>query len=77
MKEDRYSIYIINGDVFAWAEDPYTPSLMFRELSWEKAVELAHLSFAEGYEVVFWKSEKGDIAVPGANNAKKESGGEV
>ena len=77
MTDDRYSIYVINGDVFEWADDPYTPSLMFRELTWEKAVELAHLSFEEGYEVVIWRSDRGNLAIPGADDAEKKGSGEM
>lgn len=71
MDDNLYSLYIINGDVFDWADDPYTPSLMFRGLSWEKAVELAHLSFAEGYEVVIWRADKGDMT-GGAEECRDE-----
>ena len=58
MSDNRYSLYIINGDVFSWADDPYIPALMYRDLSWDKACELVQLSFCEGYECVIWQDGK-------------------
>ena len=69
MSEKKYSLYIINGDVFSWADDPYIPALMYRDLSWDKACELVQLSFHEGYECVLWQQNAGEAG--GTDDGKK------
>ena len=68
---NRYALCIIDGDVFSLADDPYISSLMYRDLSWDKACELVQLSFCEGYECVIW--QQNDESSVGADDAKKES----
>lgn len=36
-----------------------TPSLRYDNLSWNEAVDLARLSFAQGFEIVIWNLDDG------------------
>ena len=76
MNEPLYTVRPIDGDVFDFVEDMTTESLKYEGLKWSEAVELCRLSFMQGFRCVIWQTESGEDA-GGADNAKKESGGEV
>ena len=60
MKDELYSLFIIDGDPVAWADDPTCPYLKYQAISWEKAVELCRLSFDEGYTAIIWRLDSGE-----------------
>lgn len=49
-----FTVIAVNGS-FLDAVDPGTDSLRFDNLTWEEAIELARLSFEQGYEIVVWR----------------------
>lgn len=53
----RFTVIPIDGgpeDI----DDIITPSIRYDGLSWAESVELARLSFLQGYTVVIWKEDK-------------------
>lgn len=52
--DDRFDLLVLDGDV-SDVNDPTTSALRYNNLSWEQSVQLAGLSFREGYVVVIWK----------------------
>lgn len=53
-----FTAMVINGQ-FIDAAEPGTDLLRFDGLIWEEAVELARLSFLQGYQVVLWMMDGG------------------
>lgn len=53
----RFTVLAVDG-TFLDAADPGTDALRFDGLTWEEAVELARLSFDQGYQIVVWRAEK-------------------
>lgn len=58
-ENERFTLIAVDGEA-ADLGDFSTPSLRYDNLSWEDSVTLARLSFAQGFEVVLWKIEKGN-----------------
>ncbi len=54
MDEQRFTVIPIDGNACEMA-DPFTPSLCYAGLTWDESVELARLSFEQGFQVVIWK----------------------
>lgn len=54
-----FTVIAVNGS-FLDAVDPGTDSLRFDNLTWEEAIELARLSFEQGYEIVVWRMPEAD-----------------
>jgi len=52
----QYRVLVFQGDIDAII-DPYSPALSFKGITWEEAVELCRLSFAQGYGAVIWRHE--------------------
>ena len=53
----RFTVLAVDG-AFLDAADPGTDALRFDGLTWEEAVELARLSFDQGYQIVVWQAEE-------------------
>ena len=53
----QYRVLVFQGDIDA-ITDPYSPALSFNGITWEEAVELCRLSFAQGYGAVIWRHEE-------------------
>ena len=53
----RFTVLAVDG-AFLDAADPGTDALRFYGLTWEEAVELARLSFDQGYQIVVWRAEE-------------------
>lgn len=51
----RFTVLAVDG-AFLDAADPGTDALRFDGLTWEEAVELARLSFDQGYQIVIWRA---------------------
>lgn len=56
-----FSVIVIDGD-FADASDYLsgTSSIRYNGLSWADSVELARMSFTQGFEIVIWKQDESD-----------------
>lgn len=52
-----FTVIAVDGS-FLNAADPGTDSLRFDGLTWDEAVEMARLSFGQGYQIVVWRSEE-------------------
>lgn len=53
----RFTVIPIDGgpeDI----DDICTPSLRYDGLSWDESVELARLSFAQGYTIIIWREDE-------------------
>ena len=57
-KEKRFVVIPVDGEPGSLA-DPCTQSLRYNGLTWEESVELARLSFLQGYAVIVWQVEGG------------------
>lgn len=53
----HFTIIAVDGS-FLDAADTGTDSLRFDGLTWTEAVELARLSFNQGFQVVLWRAEE-------------------
>lgn len=55
MKSDeRFTLIVVDGEA-ADIGDFYTPSIRYDGLTWDESVQLARLSFTQGFEIVIWK----------------------
>lgn len=73
MFEDQlFTVISVNGS-FLDAADPGTDSLRFDNLTWEEAVELAKLSFSQGFELVLWRMPEADEDEQTENAIPEES----
>lgn len=53
----RFTVIPIDGgpeDI----DDIWVPSIRYDHLTWDESVELARLSFGQGYTVVIWSEDK-------------------
>ena len=71
MQDERFSLFIVDGDPVEWADDPTVPYLKYQGLTWEKAVELCRLSFDEGYTAIIWRIDSGEAA-GGADSGEEQ-----
>ena len=68
-ENQSFTVIAVNG-CFLDCADPSTDSLRFDWLTWNEAVELARLSFLQGFEIVIWrmpeedKNEQTEDAIP-------------
>lgn len=71
-----FTVIVVDGD-FAEATDYLsgTSSIRYDGLSWADSVELARLSFMQGFEIVIWKQGESDgMEGGGGECGEKESG---
>ncbi len=54
MDQERFTVIVVDGEA-ADIGDFDTPSIRYDDLSWEESVQLARLSFNQGFEIVVWK----------------------
>lgn len=54
MDGEKFTVIVVDGEA-ADMGDFATPSIRYDGLTWEQSVELAKLSFAQGFEIVLWK----------------------
>ena len=54
--DGQFCVIVVSGNA-ADLCDLSTESLRFDALSWEESVELARLSFLQGYEIIVWKQD--------------------
>ena len=54
MDQERFTVSVVDGEA-ADIGDFDTPSIRYDDLSWEESVQLARLSFNQGFEIVVWK----------------------
>lgn len=54
MDQERFTVIVVDGET-ADIGDFDTPSIRYDDLSWEESVQLARLSFNQGFEIVVWK----------------------
>lgn len=54
--EGLFTVIPVDGDATNLS-DHDTLCLLYKNLSWQEAVELCRLSFAQGYECIIWKCE--------------------
>ena len=54
MDQERFTVFVVDGEA-ADIGDFDTPSIRYDDLSWEESVQLARLSFNQGFEIVVWK----------------------
>lgn len=52
----QYTVIVVDGEV-SDMNDPFTNTVRYDGLTWEESVELARLSFAQGFEIVVWKMD--------------------
>lgn len=57
-KEMRFTLIAVDGEP-GDLSDSCTQSLRYDDLSWDESVELARLSFMQGYAVIVWQVEGG------------------
>ena len=50
----QFCVIVVDGE-FVDFGDPEVQTLRYEPLSWTEAVELARLSFMQGYQCVFWR----------------------
>lgn len=52
--DDRFTVIVVDGEVAdLWNFD--TNSIRYDNLTWDESVQLARLSFTQGFEIVIWK----------------------
>lgn len=74
MKEEQYSVTIVDGDWTQWKDDLLgVQSLKYEGITWSDAVSLARLSFKEKYTVVIWRVDDAGEE----EHAETQSGGAV
>ena len=54
MDQERFTVIVVDGEA-ADIGDFDTPSIRYDDLSWEESVQLARLSFNQGFEIVVCK----------------------
>ena len=52
--DDRFTVIVVDGEAVDLGNFD-TPSVRYDNLSWNESVELARLSFKQGFEIVVWK----------------------
>lgn len=52
--DGRFTVIVVDGDAGDLG-DFSTPSIRYDGLTWEDSVQLARLSFKQGFEIVVWK----------------------
>lgn len=52
----RFTVIPIDGDPENYF-DVYTPAMTYSSLTWAESVELARMSFQQGYTVIIWKED--------------------
>lgn len=57
MENDKFTVIVVDGEA-ADLGNFSTDSVRYDGLSWADSVELARLSFTQGFEVIIWKSEE-------------------
>lgn len=70
MQEERFSLFVIDGEPVDWSNDPTVPCLRYEGLAWEEAVELCRLSFDQGYTAIIWRIDVSDAG--GAEGCREE-----
>lgn len=50
----RFTVIVVDGAAVDMG-DCSTSSLKYRDLTWEQSVDLAKLSFLQGFELVIWQ----------------------
>lgn len=69
--DGRFTVIVVDGHAADFS-DVYTDSVRYDGLSWPDSVELARLSFTQGFEVIVWKQDDDDHSATddgGAGNA--------
>jgi len=59
MDNSRFCVVVVDGEAQDMG-DFDTPSIRYDGLSWEESVQLARLSFEQGFEIVIWKLDDGN-----------------
>lgn len=59
IEEMRFCVLVVDGQVVD-LDCAETQALRFEPLSWTEAVELARLSFMQGFQCVFWRVGEAD-----------------
>lgn len=54
-----FTVIVVDGAAID-AADVSTDSIKYSNLSWEDSVELARLSFMQGFEIIIWKQSRDD-----------------
>lgn len=54
MDGEKFTVVVVDGEA-ADLGDFSTPSVRYDGLTWDEGVQLARLSFKQGFEVVIWK----------------------
>lgn len=54
-----FTVIVIDGEATDLC-DIDTPSIRYDGLTWDESVQLARLSFVQGFEIVIWKMGKAD-----------------
>lgn len=54
--EMRFTVIVVDGAAID-AADACTDSIKYSDLTWEDSVELARLSFMQGFEIIVWKQD--------------------
>lgn len=57
--KNRFVVIVVDGEAVDIG-DFDTPSIRYDNLTWEQSVELAMLSFPQGFELVIWKQSNAD-----------------
>lgn len=57
MDKERFTIIVVDGEA-ADIGDFSTDSIRYDNLTWEESVQLARLSFKQGFEIVIWKLDR-------------------
>lgn len=57
--DGQFTLIIVDGAA-ADVADIYTDSIKYSNLSWSDSVELARLSFMQGYEIIIWRQDGED-----------------
>ena len=57
--DGAFTVIVVDGAAID-AADVSTDSIKYSNLSWEDSVELARLSFMQGFEIIIWKQSGDD-----------------
>lgn len=52
--DDRFTVIVVDGEA-ADLGNFDTDSIRYDNLTWDESVQLARLSFTQGFEIVLWK----------------------
>lgn len=52
--DDRFTVIVVDGES-ADLGNFDTDSIRYDNLTWDESVQLARLSFTQGFEIVLWK----------------------